>query len=69
MKTVFGLLAAVTLLLALDAPVTKTEAVAAGAGCAARCDAWCAKTPNIKRLRPAAPGARPIIADKLDSVS
>jgi hypothetical protein len=52
MKTFFSCIAIVALWLALDAPVTKTAALASGASCAARCDAWCAK--NAKYKTPAA---------------
>jgi len=52
MKTAIGLFAIITFLIALDPLLVRTEAFAAGAGCAARCDAWCAK--NAKYKTPAA---------------
>ncbi len=52
MKTAFSLLAFVALVTMLDAPTTGNQSLAAGAGCAARCDAWCAK--NAKYKTPAA---------------
>jgi hypothetical protein len=48
MKSVLGCIAIITLWLALDAPLTQGQVLAAKPGCAARCDAWCAKNAKIK---------------------
>ena len=48
MRTVLSAFALVASLIALDAPLTQGQALAAKPGCAARCDAWCAKNAKIK---------------------
>lgn len=48
MKCSLGLIALVTLILAVDAPASGSDALAASAKCAAFCDNWCAKNFAMK---------------------
>jgi hypothetical protein len=43
MRTTLALIALATLVLSIETPVTRTQAVAATARCVAFCDNWCEK--------------------------